>query len=131
MQALDWLFKMIYKNCPESTGYTFDDEDELLMNITTEAFNKSIIHSKAEQIFMPYTQGLYTANILISDGGDRYLEFLFPSKEYGVLEGINSVLLDEHNRYKMKKYEKAEKTIAKLFGNIPEAVYHNRSIAKV
>ncbi|MGY3312501.1 hypothetical protein ACV242_000997 [Peribacillus simplex] len=131
MQALEWLIKMIYKNCPESTGDNFNDEEELLVNITSEAFDKSIMHSKAEQIFMPYTQGLYTANVLTSEDGDKYLEFLFPSKEFGILEGINSVLLDEQNRYKMKKYEKADMTFSRLFGNIPEAVYNSRSIAKV
>lgn len=129
MQALEWLLKMSVKKSKKD-GFTFKSEVPLI-EYTEEAYKKALIHSKAEQIFIPYGQQFYQAKIINKEQGKEEIEFYYPSHDFAILEGINSVLLDEHNNYKFNKYEKAEQTISKLFGKVPEMVYHSRSIAKV
>ncbi|QJX76983.1 hypothetical protein [Priestia megaterium] len=129
MQGLEWLIKMAFRK-NKVDGFTLESKLPL-MEYTQEAFIKALTHSKAEQIFIPYGQGFYNAKVNNSEEGEEEIQFQYPSHDLAVLEGINSVLLDEHNNYKVKKYEKADKTIAKLFGNAPEAVYQGRGFAKV
>lgn len=129
MQGLEWLIKQCYKKC-NANGYTLESNVPLI-EYTKEAIKKALIHSKAEQIFMPYNQKLYFATINNNIPNEEEIEFKFPSERFALNEGINYVLLEEHNKYKMKKIEKTDKTISKLFGNIPEMLYQTRSMARV
>lgn len=129
MQGLEWLIKQCYIKC-NANGFTLESNVPLI-EYTQEALKKALIHSKAEQIFMPYSQKLYIASINNDKPNKEEIEFNFPSERFAFNEGINSVLLEEHNQYKMKKYKKTDKTIRKLFDNSPEMVYQTRSMAKV
>lgn len=129
MQGLEWLIKQCYVKC-KADGFTLESNVPLI-DYTQEALKKALIHSQAEQIFMPYGQKLYIASINNDKPNEEEIEFKFPSEGFALNEGINSVLLDEHNQYKMKKYEKTDKTIRKLFDNTPEMVYQTRSMARV
>lgn len=129
MQGLEWLIKKCYVKC-KIEGYTLESNVPLI-EFTQEALKKALIHSKAEQIFMPYGQKFYIANINNDKPNEEEIEFKFTTERYALNEGINSVLLDEHNKYKLKKYDKTDRTIRKLFDNIPEMVYQTRSMARV
>ncbi|WP_034680249.1 hypothetical protein [Caldalkalibacillus mannanilyticus] len=126
MQACEWLIKKAFEKCGMD-GLTIESDERLLIKYTEEAYSKALIHTKAEQIFMPYWQGLYTATV----NNEEEIEFNFPSQRFAIFEGINAVLLDDNNNYKNKKYEKADLSIRNLFGNIPEMVYQTRGMAKV
>ncbi|MFB4474545.1 hypothetical protein [Virgibacillus sp. SK37] len=129
MQGLEWLIKYCFKKC-KPNGYTLESNVPLI-EYTNEALKKALIHSKAKQIFMPYNQKLYIATINSDKPNEEEIEFKFPSERFALGEGINYVLLEEHNKYKMKKFEKTDQTISKLFGSIPEMVYQTRSMARV
>ncbi|CAG9610699.1 hypothetical protein [Pseudoneobacillus rhizosphaerae] len=129
MEGLEWLIKKCYLKC-KIDGFTLKSKVQLI-EFTKEALDKSLLHSKAEKIFMPYGQKLYTACIINEKDNEEKIEFNFPSERFAIYEGINSVLLNEHNSFKLKKYEKTDKTISKLYDNIPEMVYQTRSMARV
>ncbi|WMJ21542.1 hypothetical protein [Geobacillus kaustophilus] len=128
VEALDWLIRMTFKK-NKIDGCNVEDVDTLI-KYTQEAFAKAIIHVKAEQIFLPFWKGLYMAKVDSKNSNKDYIEFEFHSHDVAVLEGINFVLLEEYNHYKLKKLEKVEQTIKKLFGNVPEMHYHTMSIAR-
>lgn len=118
-KALSLSVKKIYQRCSFDVNISdYEIYQMKLINYAEILFDKAILHSWIEEYFTGLSFGLNIAPIKEESANRIVIELDHVNEKVSLLEIVNNLLLEEHNKSQSEKMEILNKRIAGKYKNI-------------